>query len=112
MRQTREEEADALLATLDSLSARTTPALGWSSEESFTEGAVRLAKEHIERRCAALAEACREGRLPSGTWCSFWAEWSQGAFRRDLAGFPPGFRKVYETLARTDPGALPTALSR
>lgn len=102
----REDERAAFLALLASLAARAVPARGWDPAWSFQAGALRLAREHVERRAALLLPACREERLPAGSWCAFWAPWSQEVLAPDLERFPAGFGQVVRELAATRPERL------
>lgn len=85
-------EARALLAELDAVAAR--PAATCQPGDA----AVELACRHLADRCRELAAACRAGRLPEGTSCYFWAEWSQASFAKWESLFPAAMRAAWREL--------------
>jgi len=102
--RSRGAEARALLADLDAVAARAPTAC------SLADAPVEQAARHIAARCGELATACRAGRLPEGTSCYFWVEWSQAAFAAAEPLFPGGMWSAYQQLRTSVPDLL--AVSR
>lgn len=85
-------EARALLAELDAVADR--PPARCEPDDLPAE----LAARHIAVRCRELAAACRAGHLPAGTYCYFWAEWSQAAFSAAQSLFPAGMWAAWTSM--------------
>lgn len=81
----------AVLDALDAAARR--PAAGDGADPA------ELACRHLAARARELAAACRAGRLPGGTSCYFWVEWSQRAFTGSRDLFPPGLWATWTELA-------------
>jgi len=93
-------EAKALLAELEAVAARAPTAC------NFAEAPAELAARHIAARAGELAAACRAGRLPEGTSCSFWIEWSQVEFAAAKPRFPVAMWSEYQQLRKSAPELL------
>lgn len=84
--------ASERLGWIEVAAARADAAYG--PEEEVAE----LACRHIAARCRELAAACRARKLPEGTCCYFWVEWSQAAFADWQALFPAGMWATWQAL--------------
>ncbi len=93
-------EGRALLADLEAVAARAPTAC------SPMEAPAELAARHIAARAGELAAACRAGRLPEGTSCAFWIEWSQIEFAKAESRFPGRMWAAYQQLRKSAPELL------
>jgi hypothetical protein len=105
--QRRKKEAEAWLAWLGRVSALAPLDLEpWTRGATGLELVARTALAHLRLRAASLAEICRTGRLPEGTWCYFFSRpGPTDSWLRDEAS-PPGFREVLREVASHKPKAL------
>lgn len=110
----RVSEADELMDLFDMIAAPlpdAAPEYGWDPGWTAREGQIELAVRHVRRRARVMARACHSGTLPAGWQCLLFDPAPQSSVpgsRVDSTGFPPVLRQVFEDLAPTSPGRLPS----
>jgi hypothetical protein len=105
--QRRKEEAEAWLLWLGRVSSLVMVELEpWTRGVTGLELVARTALAHLRLRAADLAEICRTGRLPEGTWCYFFSRPGSTDYWLQDQASPPGFREVLREVASHKPKPL------